>query len=129
MTIEQWIGAHINLTFVHTIACFFGAGLCVYVMQMNGHVDRMLGYSKLAANLSRLSLVLLAVCLMWASAYPSATGWQPWLPDVVIILVVDFGLFMRAITIAIRWNPVMSGMRTDNLIHRIRARKSLDKIT
>lgn len=108
MTIEEWISAHVNLTLVHTLGCFFGAGVCVYVTQMNGHVDRLLGYSKFAAGLTRLSLVLLGLSLVW-SAYPGVERNPPWLSDVLIVLAIDFGLFMRAVTIALRWNPAIYG--------------------
>lgn len=108
MTFEQWIDTNINITLVHTIACFFGAGLCVYITQMNGHVDRILGYSKFAAGLTRVSLVLMGLSLMWAT-YPGIERTEPWLSDDLVILALDFCLFMRAVTIALRWKPVIYG--------------------
>src|SRR5690349_588905 len=95
---------HLDLTSLHTLACFIGVPLCLYVMQVNGQVDRLLGYSKFASQMTRFSMALIGISLMWAAAYPSSKGgWQPWPPDVLIILAIDLALFMRSVTIAIRW--------------------------
>lgn len=101
MAIENILD-NLNWTWIHTVACFVGGGLALAVMQMNGHIDRMLDYSKLATVAGRISNGMLGIALMWAANYPYTKGWQPWPPDVLVILTIDCCLLMRVIAIISR---------------------------
>lgn len=86
----------IDLRGVHWIASFIGVLLCVYAMQKwsDGVIA---GDDKFPwVNWTRrVALWMVALSLLWAMFYEGYhQAWQPWAPDLAIILAVD--LFLGA---------------------------------
>ena len=68
MSIDQAL-ERLDLSTIHTIGCFIGVGLSLYVMQMNSHVDELLGYNKTGMFLGRASIGLIGIAMMWAARW------------------------------------------------------------
>jgi hypothetical protein len=101
------ISDSVDLTGVHFLACLFGVILCVYVMQLmmagaiQFHDDCVIAY-----HVRRTALMLLALAMCWALTYSSNKGWQPWPPDVLIVISIDL-MLAAGVIVALRRKRAM----------------------
>lgn len=86
----------IDLRSIHWIASFIGVFLCIYAMQMwstglIGDIEKCVSVN----GLRRAALWVLALAFLWSLGYADLhSTWQPWPPDLLVILAVD--LFLTA---------------------------------
>ena len=92
---------HIDLTGVHTIATTFGMAGCVYVMQLTEKLNVI--ENPIIAFLQRAAFTLIGLSMFWSYWFSQDKGWQPWAPDLGIIVAVDVMLVIRAISLHL-WN-------------------------
>lgn len=92
----------IDLTYVHTVLCLFGALLAVYLMQLTSHEAEDGVDPPLLRWLRRLSLAAVALALLCSVLYSDARGWQPWPPHLALIVAVIMVLGIRTLAIRAR---------------------------
>jgi hypothetical protein len=98
----------VNLIPIHATACMAGCFLSLAVMQISGHHDQEFGDSRCVSYLRRFSLCSLGLTLLWAASYSATKGWQPWLPDVAVIITIDIFLIVRTATVLVRWKRLVA---------------------
>jgi hypothetical protein len=89
---------NVNLAYVHTIASVAGIFLAAYCAQLFGRGvfgDSVLDVGR---SMRRFSTVCFGVACAWSVIYQENHNWQPWPPDLVIILSVN--LYLISIIIA-----------------------------
>ena len=93
------------------MGCFLGVILCVIVMQLIST-----GVIKFAENCPtayygrRLALLLLALSLCWAGDYSTTKGWQPWPPDLAIVIAIDL-MMATSVLVTLRGAPKTKALR------------------
>lgn len=91
-----------DLSLIHLVACLLGALMAVYVMQLwsSGRLsipeDCFVSY-----HLRRVSLMILALAMLWALSYSLNRGWQPWVPYLMMLFGIDLFL-LSAIIVSVR---------------------------
>lgn len=97
----------LNLNRIHFIACFVGAILCIYVMQLFAKgALAFAGDCAVSYAIRRTALIILALSMCWAMTYSTNKGWSPWPPDVVIICAIDL-LLAGSVLVAFRRKRAM----------------------
>jgi len=88
----------VDLSSVHWFACLFGAIFSVWVSQLwsTGSIkfENDCWFSRHAR---RIALTVLALSMLWSLAYSTNKGWEPWPPDLIGLLAVDFFLLSTII--------------------------------
>ena len=84
----------------HNALCFLGVFLAVYNAQLFGRDVFNMEYCRVARDLRRFSMLLLALGFLWALSYSSYHKWQPWPPDILIIVAVNAYLVSTIIAAA-----------------------------
>lgn len=91
-----------DLRTLHFISCILGATLSVYVNQLWQRGALLFSEDCLISRYARrISLASLGLTMLWAASYSHSKGWQPWPPDVAIVLAVD-GLLFSSVVVAFR---------------------------
>lgn len=91
-----------DLTSSHTILALFGAGLSVYVMALTSYEREDINDPVWLQWFRRLYLGMGALALLWSISYSTTKGWQPWPPEVCLILAWISMLSGRTAAIHIR---------------------------
>lgn len=92
----------LDLTTVHTILTIAGMFLAVYVMQLTSHVNEDHNDPLVLRWGRRASLASVALALLWSLSYSQTKGWQPWPPELALVVSVIAILGVRAIAIHAR---------------------------
>jgi len=91
-----------DLTTLHTILTIAGMFLAVYVMQLTSYVNEDHRDSVTLRWGRRASLMFIALAFLWSLSYSQTKGWQPWPPEVALILAIITMMAVRAIAIHAR---------------------------
>lgn len=98
----------INLWPAYIGASFGGAILCVFVSSLSVH-------GQIGANDSgslrlgrRLSILIIALAMLWSVAYANEKSWQPWPGDLMIRLGIDLWLIVVAVSASRQSTPEKS---------------------
>lgn len=92
----------LDLTTLHTILTIAGMFLAVYVMQLTSHVNEDHADPPTVRWFNRASLAGIGLALLWSLSYSQTKNWQPWPPEIALILAVIIMLGARAIAIHAR---------------------------
>lgn len=92
----------LDLSTAHTVLALFGAGLAIYVMQLTSHVKEDAVDPVWLQWARRFGLALIAWCLLWSVSYSTTKSWQPWPPELGLIVALIVVLSVRAIAIRLR---------------------------
>jgi hypothetical protein len=85
----------IDLSGFHSLICIFGALLAVYVMQLTHHEEEDAADPWIIRNSSRIALTMIAIALLWSVYYSLGRNWQPWPPQILLVMGIDFALALR----------------------------------
>jgi hypothetical protein len=99
--IDAWLEGR-DLSTIHTLLTIVGFFLSAYVMQLTSYVHEDGEDPWLLRRVSRLTLVAICLSMLWSLNYSEARRWQPWPPDLAMLLSVIFLLGTRAIAIHAR---------------------------
>lgn len=91
-----------DLTAVHTFLTIAGMLLAVYLMQLTSSVDEDHDDPWILKWARRASLASIALALLWSLSYSQTKSWQPWPPEVALILAIIGMMGVRAIAIHAR---------------------------
>jgi hypothetical protein len=91
-----------DLTQIHTALTLIGAGLALYVMQLTSHEHEDISDPAWLRWCRRLYLGGIALALLWSLSYSETKSWQPWPPEIGLILAVIGMLVVRAVAIHTR---------------------------
>lgn len=112
MFFDQFL-ERIDLRGIHWIASFVGVLLCVYAMQKwsDGIISG--DYKFPWVNWTRrVALWMVALSLLWDMFYEGYhQAWQPWAPDLAIIIAVDIFLGAGLVATYMRQHNKSSGRR------------------
>ena len=92
----------LDLSTLHTVLCLVGALLAVYQMQLISHEHEDHVDPKFLQWGRRISLMLLAISLLGLVLYADARQWQPWPPQIGLVLAVIAMLGVRILAIHAR---------------------------
>jgi hypothetical protein len=91
-----------DLSTAHTVLALFAAGLAVYVMQLTSHVQEDAVDPLWLQWARRVGLAAVALALIWSVSYSTTKMWQPWPPELALILALIGVLGVRAVAIRLR---------------------------
>lgn len=80
------------MTDAYICLLLFGAGLCVWLMQLIAHRNFIIIEPAWLMQSRRVGLTILGLGLLWAARYGVERGWTPWTPDLVIVGAIDYYL-------------------------------------
>lgn len=101
MIVDRFLES-IDLRTWHMLLSLLGFFIVVYVMQLThweAEDDVDPAYIR---HLRRVSLALLAWSMLWSLSYQETKNWQPWPPEILMILALDMIMFIRALAIKAR---------------------------
>ena len=87
----------VDLTSIHTIFSLIGALLAAYTMQLTSHLD--IGDPWILRWLRRGMLAGLSLAMLWTVSYSATKQWQPWPPDLAVIIAISGMLLLRIVTV------------------------------
>lgn len=89
----------VNLTMVHFVACLLGALMALYVAKLwsRSMIPAMTPDCWLARHVGNFALFVLSLAMLWSLAYSTTKGWQPWPPDLFVLLSIDVFLLATII--------------------------------
>lgn len=92
----------LDLTALHTLLTIAGMFLAVYVMQLTSHVNEDHDDTAPLRWGRRSALAGIALSMLWSLSYSLTKSWQPWPPELALILAIIVMLGVRAIAIHAR---------------------------
>lgn len=101
MSIDQVLEGH-DLSTLHTILTLLGFGLTLYVMQLTSHENEDISDPPWLRWGRRMALGLVALALLWSLSYSETKRWQPWPPEMMLVLGVIGIMAVRAVAIHLR---------------------------
>lgn len=118
MAIDQILEG-LDLTGAHTFLALYGCFVCVYVMQLVVHEGEDRDDPWIVKNGRRFWLMMLALGFLWSISYAQGHKWQPWPPELVILIAIDMLLTVRVLAIWARikrsghreWAPRIVGAK------------------
>lgn len=113
-----------DLSSIHTILTIAGMFLAVYVMQLTSHANEDAGDHWVLRWGRRTSLAMVALALLWSLSYSQTKSWQPWPPEIALIVALIGVLGFRALAIkaAIRRRAGLVQRHTIPFRHHARPR-------
>lgn len=91
----------LNLVPLYTIATLFGTCITLWVMQSTSHYQENASDPVWIRNTERGLFMLLALTLLWLFSFIWDKGWQPHPPVLVLVMLFDSLMVLRAITISL----------------------------
>jgi hypothetical protein len=91
-----------NLTKMHSILAIVGALLSVYVMNLISYEHEDEVDPSWLRWVRRSGLMLVALAFGWTINYSFEHNWQPWPPEILLMVGVDLGLVVRVVAIHLR---------------------------
>jgi len=91
-----------DLTVIHTILTIAGMLLAIYVMQLTSYVNEDFKDPWHIRWSRRASLAFIALALLWSLSYSQTKSWQPWPPEVALIMAIIMMMAVRAFAIHAR---------------------------
>lgn len=98
MSIDRLLES-VDLTSVHTFLTIAGMLLALFVMQQTGHGNEDRDDPPLVRWGHRVSLGSIALALLWSLSYSMTKNWQPWPPELALIMATIAVLSFRALAI------------------------------
>lgn len=98
MSIDRFLEAA-DLTSVHTFLTIAGALLALFVMNQTSHLDEDKDDPFVVRWGNRISMGGIALALLWSLSYSQTKNWQPWPPELALIVGVIAWLAFRALAI------------------------------
>mgnify|MGYP001178221290 CR=1 FL=1 len=92
----------IDFSTIHTVLCLIGALLAVYQMQLVSHEHEDRADPTLIRWGRRIALMTIAISLLLLVLYADARQWQPWPPQIALVLAVIVMLGIRVLAIHAR---------------------------
>lgn len=92
----------LDLTTAHTVLALLGAGLALYVMQLTSHVEEDRVDPVWLQWGRRLCLAAIALALLWSLSFSVTHSWQPWPPELALIIALNAIFIVRATAIHLR---------------------------
>lgn len=77
---------HLDLTGIHTAVALIGTGLSLYVMALTSHEKEDINDPLWLQWFRRVYLGTGALTLLWSLSYSTSKGWQPWPPEIGLML-------------------------------------------
>ena len=100
-----------DLSTLHTALCLIGALLAVYQMQLVSHEREDLADPTPLRWGRRVSLMGIAISMLLLVLYADAQQWQPWPPQIALVLAVIVMLTIRILAIHARIRRDRSDVR------------------
>lgn len=101
MSIDQVIEGR-DLSTLHSLLTLIGAGLAIYVMQLTSHEHEDAVDPAWIRWGRRFVLGCIALAFLWSLNYAQTKSWQPWPPEIMLVLAVIGQLAVRAAAIHLR---------------------------
>ena len=89
----------IDLTGLHTTLTVAGAILAVYVMQLTHYEAEDVADPWIVRRFNRVTLMMIALAMLWSALYSISHQWQPWPPELALIFSIDLALLIRMVAI------------------------------
>jgi cell division protein FtsW (lipid II flippase) len=112
----------LDLTTLHTVLTLVGALMALYVMQLTSHEREDDVDPSWLRWVRRGGLGAIALALLWSLNYSETKSWQPWPPEIALIIAIILTLIVRAAAIHARiWREGSRRRRSSTPVtHRIR---------
>lgn len=101
MSIDQVLEGR-DLSTLHTALTLIGAGLAIYVMQLTSHEHEDAPDPVWVQWVRRIVLGGIAMAFLWNLNYAHTKDWQPWPPELALMVATIGQLFVRAVAIHLR---------------------------
>ena len=94
----------VDIRGAHFVVCLLGSLMALYVMQLWSHGAIVApGECQVSYYLRRVALWIVSLAMLWSLAYQSTKGWEPWPPDMFVLIGIDLFL-ASSIIVAVRRN-------------------------
>ena len=92
----------LDLFSIHAVLTLAGALMAIYVMQLTSHEHEDNVDPPVIRWIRRVAYGAITLSLLWSLNYSEAKSWQPWPPEIALIVSVILILVVRAAAIHAR---------------------------
>lgn len=99
MTIMSSLVDSVDWSGIHTALAIYGGLATVYVMKQNRYEAEDRKDTESVRISKEVSLAAIAGAMFWCVTYGSSRDWEPWPPEVLLILALDVMMTVRIIAV------------------------------